>query len=78
MKRLSTGDFCKYMGSQGERFIWNPRVNVAFRTITEDGKDRYFAKGEGQREIEIKSDDEDYNEAWEFSIIMLKEEYDEY
>ena len=78
MRQLSTAEFHDYLVKNDECFIVNPRENLAFRFVDIDGETSYFCKPEGGQEKEIRYDDDYFNEAWLFSMVLTKEEYDNY
>lgn len=78
MRQLSTKEFLAYIDKKCQHYLVNPRENLAFRSFTKDGESHYFCKPEGGQEKEIRHDDEHYNEAWQFSMVLTKEEYDNY
>ena len=78
MRQLSADEFHEYLVNNNECFFFNPRENLAFRCIDKDGVTYYFCKSEGGQEKEIRHDDEYFNEAWLFSMVLTKEEYDQY
>ena len=78
MRQLSTEEFLEYIEKKGQHYLVNPRENLAFRSYTKDGKSYYFCKEEGGHEKEIRHDDLYYNEALLFSMVITKEEYDNY
>ena len=78
MEHLLPDAFYAYMKRPGEKFLYNPRVSLAFRSYEENGGIQVFCKSSGNNEVRLSYDDEDYNEAWLFKIVMTEDEYREF
>lgn len=83
MTQLTPATFYHYIDTEKVHYIYNPLCDFAFRSFDETGKDgktrgRLFGKGRGKEEKEFPFDDEEYNEAWMFKIVMTKSEYDSF
>ena len=77
MVQLTTIEFGKYL-EEDVRYIYNQKLDIAYRDTTEDGTTRLFSKGRGQSEKEIDILDKDFKEAVLYKTVMTKEEYDEF
>lgn len=78
MKHLSSTEFSSYIGEEGIKYIYNPQLNIAYRGYDKDNVGYFFAKTEGGEEKQIRHDDDGFNKAWMFAIVMSKEEYNNF
>jgi len=57
-------------------YILHPTRGLAFRDETKT--DDVYCKCHGGKEVKIPFNDEDYMDAWQFCVVLTKEEYDKY
>ena len=63
--------------SNGEFYMYNPSMRVAFRTIVLNNiLSEVFCKSEGSNEQELSSTDDDYKRTFGYGILMTKKEYE--
>lgn len=76
MKQVSAEEFYKLLEDK-IYYIFNPLCEVAFKAINEDEL-KVFWKRKGEDEKETSYSDNEFNEAWQFRMMMTKEEYESF